>query len=290
MRGRLSGFPDPAVLPEPAGTDTVRVTERLFRLHGRLSLPDPSFSHFRTAGLRPRSPVISSERRDTMKKIIIAAAAFLLAFPAMAGDISCSSVPQLRQQAESGTAKAQAALGDLYYRGRCVRQDYDMAFRWSEKAALQGDSGAEFMMALLYAGGLGTDRNNRISTEWLAKSAVHGNPRAQYAVGNINRGDPVSDVEAKRWYEKAAAQGYDKAQNSLGELYYSEKEVFHDCRKALELFRAAAKQGNSDAEYHLGEMYGSGKCVKRNPKESRRWYRKSASHGNELAKSALAGR
>lgn len=65
---------------------------------------------------------------------------------------------------------------------------------------------------------------------------------------------------------------------------------FHDCRKALELFRAAAKQGNSDAEYHLGEMYGSGKCVKRNPKESRRWYRKSASHGNELAKSALAGR
>lgn len=290
MRGRLSGFPDPAVLPEPAGTDTVRVTERLFRLHGRLSLPDPSFSHFRTAGLRPRSPVISSERRDTMKKIIIAAAAFLLAFPAMAGDISCSSVPQLRQQAESGTAKAQAALGDLYYRGRCVRQDYDMAFRWSEKAALQGDSGAEFMMALLYAGGLGTDRNNRISTEWLAKSAVHGNPRAQYAVGNINRGDPVSDVEAKRWYEKAAAQGYDKAQNSLGELYYSEKEVFHDCRKALELFRAAAKQGNSDAEYHLGEMYGSGKCVKRNPKESRRWHRKSASHGNELAKSALAGR
>lgn len=290
MRGRLSGFPDPAVLPEPAGTDTVRVTERLFRLHGRLSLPDPSFSHFRTAGLSPRSPVISSERRDTMKKIIIAAAAFLLAFPAMAGDISCSSVPQLRQQAESGTAKAQAALGDLYYRGRCVRQDYDMAFRWSEKAALQGDSGAEFMMALLYAGGLGTDRNNRISTEWLAKSAVHGNPRAQYAVGNINRGDPVSDVEAKRWYEKAAAQGYDKAQNSLGELYYSEKEVFHDCRKALELFRAAAKQGNSDAEYHLGEMYGSGKCVKRNPKESRRWHRKSASHGNELAKSALAGR
>ena len=165
-----------------------------------------------------------------------------------------------------------------------------MAFSWSEKAALQGDSGAEFMMALLYAGGLGTDRNNRISTEWLAKSAVHGNPRAQYAVGNINRGDPVSDVEAKRWYEKAAAQGYDKAQNSLGELYYSEKEVFHDCKKALELFRAAAKQGNSDAEYHLGEMYGSGKCVKRNPKESRRWYRKSASHGNELAKSALAGR
>lgn len=225
-----------------------------------------------------------------MKKIIIAAAAFLLAFPAMAGDISCSSVPQLRQQAESGTAKAQAALGDLYYRGRCVRQDYDMAFRWSEKAALQGDSGAEFMMALLYAGGLGTDRNNRISTEWLAKSAVHGNPRAQYAVGNINRGDPVSDVEAKRWYEMAADQGYAKAQNSLGELYYSEKEVFHDCRKALELFRAAAKQGNSDAEYHLGEMYGSGKCVKRNPKESRRWYRKSASHGNELAKSALAGR
>lgn len=224
------------------------------------------------------------------KTIIAAAAAFLLAAPAMAGDISCSRVPQLRQKAVSGIAKAQAALGELYYSGRCVRQNYDEAFSWSEKAALQGDSGAEYMMALLYAGGLGTARNNRISTEWLAKSAVHGNPRAQYAVGNINRGDPVSDVEAKRWYEMAADQGYAKAQNSLDELYYSEKEVFHDCKKALELFRAAAKQGDSDAEYHLGEMYDNGKCVRRNPGEARRWYRKSASHGNEMAKSALAGR
>ena len=40
------------------------------------------------------------------KTIIAAAAAFLLAAPAMAGDISCSSVPQLRQKAVSGIAKA----------------------------------------------------------------------------------------------------------------------------------------------------------------------------------------
>ena len=33
------------------------------------------------------------------KTIIAAAAAFLLAAPAMAGDISCSRVPQLRQKA-----------------------------------------------------------------------------------------------------------------------------------------------------------------------------------------------
>ncbi|MCI6199227.1 MAG: hypothetical protein SOW06_05055 [Succinivibrionaceae bacterium] len=45
------------------------------------------------------------------KTIIAAAAAFLLAAPAMAGDISCSRVPQLRQKAVSGIAKAQAALG-----------------------------------------------------------------------------------------------------------------------------------------------------------------------------------
>lgn len=45
------------------------------------------------------------------KTIIAAAAAFLLAAPAMAGDISCSRVPQLRQKAVSGIAKAQAASG-----------------------------------------------------------------------------------------------------------------------------------------------------------------------------------
>ena len=52
----------------------------------------------------------------------------VLAAPAMAGDISCSRVPQLRQKAVSGIAKAQAALGELYYSGRCVRQNYDEAF------------------------------------------------------------------------------------------------------------------------------------------------------------------
>ena len=55
--------------------------------------------------------------------------------------------------AAQGNACAQCNLGDLYYNGQGVPQDYDMARQWYEKAAAQGNAYAQNNLGILYAQG-----------------------------------------------------------------------------------------------------------------------------------------
>jgi TPR repeat protein len=60
------------------------------------------------------------------------------------------------------------------------------------------------------------------------------------------------------WYEKAAAQGSDAAQNNLGLLYYNGKGVRKNYAQAAGWFEKAAAQGNVLARYNLGALYYNG--------------------------------
>ena len=48
-----------------------------------------------------------------------------------------TALREWRPLAEQGNAKAQSALGIMYYEGRGVPQDYVQAVRWYRKAAAQ---------------------------------------------------------------------------------------------------------------------------------------------------------
>ena len=152
-----------------------------------------------------------------MKSMIFAAAAAcMLAFPAMAAGASCDQLPQIRQAADMGIAKAQIELSNMYFMGSCVRQDYRASFSLAMKAAQQGDAGAEFMVAAHYTAGLGVNQDVEKGTWWLWKSANHGEPHAQTMVGDLYRNGSQDYEEAMKWYLKAAEQGYAEAQNSYG--------------------------------------------------------------------------
>jgi TPR repeat protein len=60
-----------------------------------------------------------------------------------------------RKAAEQGNAGAQNNLGDCFYAGRGVAQDYSQAAYWFGKAAEQGDAMAQYNLGSYYFNGHG---------------------------------------------------------------------------------------------------------------------------------------
>ena len=62
--------------------------------------------------------------------------------------------------ADQGYARAQAILGDMYFEGHGVDQNYAEAMRWYRKAADQGEAKAQFNLGVMYENGQGVDQDN----------------------------------------------------------------------------------------------------------------------------------
>ena len=74
-----------------------------------------------------------------------------------------------------------------------------------------------------------------------------------------NEGVPKDEAEAIRWYQKAADQGYAKAQFALGNVYEYGLGVPKDEVEAARWCRKAAEQGLASAQYVLGLTYALGR-------------------------------
>ena len=68
------------------------------------------------------------------------------------------------------------------------------------------------------------------------------------------RGVAQSDVEAARWFSKAADQGDAQAQYNLGVSFEQGRGVAQSDVKAVRWYRKANDQGHADAQYNLGTM------------------------------------
>lgn len=120
--------------------------------------------------------------------------------------------------------------------------------------------------------------------------APMGDADAQYRLGEkYAHGQCLAkdDVQAVRWFAKAAEQGHAGAQFELGEAYdegWGGVEQDGDKREAW--YRKAADQGHARAQYALGEInqmkYKFGEPgVERDaaPARAVAWYRKAAGQG-----------
>ena len=121
-------------------------------------------------------------------------------------------------------------------------------------------------------------------------SREKGDQRAQHNVAVIydsGRGVPPNPVEARKWYERAAAKGLPASQNNLGMLFSKGRGTQPDQARAVELWTAAARQGYSLAEFNLGLAYANGQGVERDMDRARELFQSaatkklpdSASHG-----------
>ena len=85
-----------------------------------------------------------------------------------------------------------------------------------------GNADAEELIGVMYAMGLGVERDDQRAFEWYLRSAMKGHPGAQSGVGwyyEIGRGMPAPDlVRAYMWYTLSAIGGDPDAAISLEEV------------------------------------------------------------------------
>lgn len=120
----------------------------------------------------------------------------------------------------------------------------------------------------------------------LLQDALRGEANAQAALGDIYRKGslaPKDDVEAARWYRRAAEQGNAHAQFNLGALAMAGRGVPQDDLEAVTWFRRAAEQGDGLAQFNLGTMYCNGRGVPQDYIEACMWFSVSASRGTQMA-------
>jgi TPR repeat protein len=178
---------------------------------------------------------------------------------------------------EHGNTDIQKKLGDIYYNGHIVGQNYAEAMKWYAKSAEHGNADAQFRLGDMYCKGQGADQNCHEGEKWYIKAAGKGNSVALHILSNI------------------ADQGNYDVEKELGDIYYRGKQYL----KAAECYAKAAEKGNEAAidtlgniyehgndciHKELGEIYYIGRGVKKNHSEALRWYIKAAEHGNVDAK------
>ena len=125
---------------------------------------------------------------------------------------------------------------------------------------------------------------------WFRRAAEQGNSEAQYclAVRHLNgQGVDQDPAEAVRWLQKASDQGHVGAQDSLGVRYATGQGVAQNEAEALKWFRRAAEQGHAVAQFNLGLAYAQGKGASIDLIEAYAWFCLSAEMGDAVAAGAV---
>ena len=99
---------------------------------------------------------------------------------------------------------------------------FQQAYEELWPAARSGNADAEELIGVMYAMGLGVERDDQRAFEWYLRSSLKGHPGAQSGIGwyyEIGRGMPAPDlVRAYMWYTLSAIGGDPDAAISLEEV------------------------------------------------------------------------
>ena len=186
-------------------------------------------------------------------------------------------------------------LGDIFYYGNGVPQDYQEAAKWYKLAEEAEDNIGLYTdnLCVCYNAIGDSYFNNspqqdyREAKKWYTNAAELGNAYAQAQVGWLYKeglGVNHNYQEAAKWYKLAAEQGNAFAQAELGGYHQG---VNQDFQEAVKWYRLSANQGNSFAQVQLGDAFFHGRGVNQNYQEAAKWYKLAAEQGNVDAQATL---
>jgi TPR repeat protein len=128
--------------------------------------------------------------------------------------ISCANIDpksdsgnKLTKYAEQQEAEHQYRQGIMYKQGMGVPRDDTQAFKWFQKAAMNGHTEAQFRLGEMYLAGLGTSVDFKKAFKWIEKAAAKDHTGAQSILGVLywtGKGVPENSKEAAKWFIKAA--------------------------------------------------------------------------------------
>ena len=193
-----------------------------------------------------------------------------------------------RSAADQGNAAAQVALGDVYYYGQGVPEDFAQGIFWYRQAAEQGYARAQNQLGYCYFVNSLTQGSTDLaeSAVWYRRAAEQGNAEHQVDLARCyfhGTGVAQDFAQSFLWYRKVAEQGHVTAQNTLGYFYYHGKGIAQDFVKAVLWCRKAAEQADETAQNNLGHSYYDSKGVEQDFTQAVFWYRKAAEQGHAWA-------
>lgn len=217
-------------------------------------------------------------------------------------------IEELFRKAKNGDNDASFNLGERFFYGRGVEQDYAKAVKWYTIAADRGDCSSQKKLADCYYLGQGTERNTALAAYRYEQAAEQGDYDSQQSLIRCYRlGGPklAPDPAKMKLYSERygipvgkdtpteimrdAEKGSIEAQFSLGNMYLSGMGFEKDPQKAIFWFKKAAATGHAEALYNLGCCYFSGIGVPVDKMTAVMYYKKAAKAGDTDAMNNLAG-
>ena len=141
----------------------------------------------------------------------------------------------------------------------------------NELLAERGDTDALSVLGMLYAEGVGCDKNLVIAIEYLERAAAQGNARAYYYLGDLFTTGKSFEVDINRAlsnYRMAAERGIPEAYETMGDLFSDGKLMPRNLAHAIDLYEKAAIGGSSSARRKAEEMKAKREAFFRYAKES----------------------
>lgn len=171
------------------------------------------------------------------------------------------------------------------------RGDFEQALKDWLAEAEKGDARAQHNVGVVYDSGRGLTPDPVEARKWYERAAAQGLPEAQNNLGMLyskGRGVEPDQARAIELWSTAARRRYPLAEFNLGLAYANGSGVDKDYDKARELFQSAAAKKLPDAQFALGQVYFQGFGVEPDPREARRWFELAAAHQYPEAREMLA--
>lgn len=184
-----------------------------------------------------------------MKKTIFGAILLTLLWAATSFAYqNAEELKALQQKAETGNARAQAALGDYYanvYEDANREDNYEEALKWYEKAAVQGEQYSQVMLAQLYYRGEHVAKDLDKAFKWAEVSAKAGINDTQVLLAYMykNGEGVIKDLQqAYMWFHISLKYAYDELRPHIDkEMNELEKVLTKDqiaaAKKAAEQYK-----------------------------------------------------
>lgn len=215
-------------------------------------------------------------------------AATCLAFPLAAQDAVPGEdlSPEVRQSRAAELAPEIARGRDAYLAG-----DQAAALAILAPLAEAGDRVAQNVLGAIYEDGIAVERDLARARGWWEKSAAQGYDKAIYNLGwllqNPAEGYPDDPEAALPWIEKAMEIGYPAAYSLRAKLHAAGRGGPVDDEAAARDYETAAEMGVTDAMNHIGTMYIDARGVPEDFASALYWFREAAWTGDPVALSNL---
>ncbi len=165
--------------------------------------------------------------------------------------------------------------------------------------ATAGEARAQFNLGVMYASGLGLERDMDAAMNWwtLAAGQLHVRAAHNLALAML-AGEPVLNGERQepdydeilRYLKIGSNAGYPNSEYTLGKMHEEGLGVEQDPRRAAELYLSAGIKGFARAQFSLAQVYEAGRGMPVDDELALFWLIESAERGHAPAQSALGER